>query len=119
MPSKLLKKTSLLPPSVFQPLQKNGQISSLTSLNGHSEDDTLAEGVCVCYCVSVPCVVAGAVPVIVWGSGGTVCVCLCLGSRTVSSVVAEGALVCVGSVFSVCVFKFLSPKLCRIYPTPN
>ncbi|KAF3849903.1 hypothetical protein F7725_019622 [Dissostichus mawsoni] len=27
------------------PLAKNGQISSMTSLNGHSEDNTLAEGV--------------------------------------------------------------------------
>ncbi|KAK1889468.1 Protein adenylyltransferase SelO [Dissostichus eleginoides] len=28
-----------------KPLAKNGQISSMTSLNGHSEDNTLAEGV--------------------------------------------------------------------------
>ena len=44
---------------LFQSLQKNGQISSMTSLNGHSEDNTLAEGtyVCVCVCVSYPSVV--------------------------------------------------------------
>lgn len=40
--------------SSFQSLQKNGQISSMTSLNGHSEDNTLAEGVyaCVCFCIA-------------------------------------------------------------------
>lgn len=35
----------------FQSLQKNGQISSMTSLNGHSEDNTLAEGVYACVSV--------------------------------------------------------------------
>lgn len=31
--------------SSMQPLETNGQISSMTSLNGHSEDNTFAEGV--------------------------------------------------------------------------
>lgn len=53
--------------SFFQSLQKNGQISSMTSLNGHSEDNTLAEGVYVRLCVFCPggsvyllCVTLGA-----------------------------------------------------------
>lgn len=54
----------------FQSLQKNGQISSMTSLNGHSEDNTLAEGVYACVflycleCLFTLCVTLGAVSLV-------------------------------------------------------
>lgn len=88
---------------LFKSMRKNGQISSMTSLNGPSEDNTPAEG--VCFRVSaLRCVWLWVM--FLWlarVSGSNVCVCLCLGFWTVATAVAEGKLVCVGSVFSVCV----------------
>ncbi len=60
--------------------------------------------VCLVNTVCLHCVTLGDVPVVVGVSSGDVCVCLCLGFCTVSSAVAEGKLVYVGSVFSVCLF---------------
>lgn len=62
-------------------------------------------------CVSVntvylQCETLGDIPVV--GGVRNVCVCLCLGICTVSSAVANGKLVCVGSVVSLCVCRFLS-----------
>lgn len=69
----------------LQSLQKNGQISSMTSLNGHSEDNTLAEGQCVCVCpfvcLSLPLVLficVANVPVSSATRSGFVCVCVCM-----------------------------------------
>lgn len=99
MPQTLIKSFSQLLFSLyfFKAMQKNGQISSMSSLNGHSEDNTLAEGVCVC--LSVMCCLFA----VCRRNNGSMWVC-CWGFSAVVSAAAEGKPVCVGSVFSVCVF---------------
>lgn len=103
--------------SLLQSLQKNGQISSMTSLNGHSEDNTLAEGVCVCvFTISIVylhSVTVANVPVNSAASSGSVFVCVCVGVWDIALFLQQWQKVSlfVWGLFPlhvcVCVFTFL------------